>query len=161
MQGAGGVRLHVAHHVQHDRDGAQRAHDAADPQRVGDGLLEAEFLRNLEVGYGRRPVAADLDRVDHVARAFEGTFAVDTGGDLWCGADGCGDAACNHFGQFQPLFIDVVQRDFAVGEFGIGKNVAQQIAGKHGTAGADQGDFQWVIGHGYSPAKSVIGTVRR
>ena len=58
-------------HVEQHRDGAQAAHDAADAERVGDRLAQAEPLRHLEVGHGARLVAADLDHVDRVVGAVE------------------------------------------------------------------------------------------
>jgi hypothetical protein len=48
----------------------------------------------------------------------------------------------HHFSQMQAFFIDVMQSDFAIREFGIGQNVAQKIARKNGATCTDQGDFR-------------------
>ena len=53
---------------EHHRDRAQRAEDAADPERVADRLAQAVGGGDLEVEQRRR-VAADLDHVDHVVGA--------------------------------------------------------------------------------------------
>jgi hypothetical protein len=39
-------------------------HDAADAERVGDGLAQAELLGHLEIGDGAGLVAADLEADD-------------------------------------------------------------------------------------------------
>ena len=53
------------------RHRAEAAHDAADAERVGDGLAQAELLRHLEIGDGRRLVAADLEGDDDEIGAVE------------------------------------------------------------------------------------------
>ena len=68
-----------AHIVEQHRDRAQPAHDAADAERVGDRLAQAELLRDLEVDHGARLVAADLDHVDRVVGAVERGAAVGGG----------------------------------------------------------------------------------
>ena len=48
----------VARKVEHDRDRPQRPEDAADAECVGDGLAQAELLRDLEVDDGGGFIAA-------------------------------------------------------------------------------------------------------
>ena len=63
-----GVRrhlLHVAGEVEHHRNGAQGPEDAADAERVGDGLPQPVLLGHVEVDHRTRLVAAHLDGVDH------------------------------------------------------------------------------------------------
>ncbi len=63
--------LHRPPEIEHHRDGAQGAHDAADAQGVADRLAQTVALRDLEVDHRRRPVAADLDHVDRVVRSIQ------------------------------------------------------------------------------------------
>ena len=55
---------------EHVVGGAQRAEDAADPERVGDRLPQAVARRDLEVAQ-RRLVAADLHHVEHEVGAVD------------------------------------------------------------------------------------------
>ena len=72
QQRAGGRALRdLVGHLDHDRDRAQPAEDAADADRVGDRLAHAERRGDLEVGDGGL-VAAHLDLVDEVVGAVEG-----------------------------------------------------------------------------------------
>ena len=50
--------------VQQMRHGAEAAHDAADAERVGDGLAQAVLLRHFEIGDRAGLVAADLEGDD-------------------------------------------------------------------------------------------------
>ena len=68
--GVGAELGHVGGDALHHRDGAQRAEDAADAQRVADRLPQAVPARDLEVDQ-RGGIAADLDHVDHVIDAVE------------------------------------------------------------------------------------------
>ena len=137
----GAQRFHVAAHLQQHGDGAQAAHDAADAQRVGDGLAQPVALGYFEVDHGGRLVAADLDHADGVVCAVQCRAPV--GGRL--DGRGClqrlGDLARHDLGGVQPLRVDVEQADRGAGQFGEAEDVAQQVLGKHRTAGADEGDF--------------------
>ena len=53
------------------RHGAEAAHDAADAERVGDGLAQVVFLGHLEIDDGRGLVAADLEADDDEIGAVE------------------------------------------------------------------------------------------
>ena len=75
--GIGAQRLHVAADIQKDRDRAQPAHDAADSQRVGDGLAQAVLLRNLEIDHGARLVAGDLEHGNGVVGVRQRRAAIE------------------------------------------------------------------------------------
>ena len=131
-----------AHIVEQHRDGAQAAHDAADAERVGDGLAQAELLRDLEVGDGARLVAADLDHVDRVVGAVERGAAV--GGRRRSSArrvERVGDAAGDELRRLEPFGVDVEQRDLGVGELLVSEDVAEQVAREHRAARADERDL--------------------
>src|SRR5215468_9723641 len=49
--------LHLVAHFEQYRYGTQSAHDAADSERVRDGLPETKALGDFEIGHGTRPVA--------------------------------------------------------------------------------------------------------
>src|SRR5271169_6987903 len=61
-------REHVLTDRPEMRHGSKAAHDAADAQRIGDRLPEAEALGDLEMRYRAGSVAADLERRDHEIR---------------------------------------------------------------------------------------------
>ena len=60
----------------HHGDGTQTAHDAADAQRVGNGLTQAVLFGNLKVNNGARLVTANLNGVDDERGAAEGFLAI-------------------------------------------------------------------------------------
>ena len=112
QEGDIGTQLgHVATHVQEDRDGAQRAHDPADAERVGDGLAQTVLLRNLEVDHGAGFVAGDLEHRDGVVRAIERGATVERRLDGRMDAQRLSDAAGDDLRGAQPLRVDVMQRD--------------------------------------------------
>ena len=61
---------HLAPEREHVVGGAERAEDAADPERVRDRLAQTVPRRDLEVEQRRR-MASDLHHVDHVVGAVE------------------------------------------------------------------------------------------
>ncbi len=67
----GGLRTdfrHVFANPPQMRDGPQRAHDAARPQRIGDRLFQAMTLTNLKIGHGAGFIAANLKGDHHEIR---------------------------------------------------------------------------------------------
>jgi hypothetical protein len=80
-----GIDRHGIHILQHDgvradgqhvladlpqmRHGAKTAHDAADAERIGNGLAQAIFARHLEIGDRAGLVPADLEGDDDEIRA--------------------------------------------------------------------------------------------
>ena len=66
----GALAVHVLGDAEHHRDRAQRAEDAADPERVPDRLAQPMPEWDLEVE-DRRRVHPDLHHVDDVVRALE------------------------------------------------------------------------------------------
>jgi hypothetical protein len=139
--GVGADSLHVAAYVQQHGNRAQTAHDAADAQRVGDGLPQAVALGDLEVDDRRRPIAADLEHGDDVVRPVEGAAAVGGGLEgrsrLQRGRHPPGD----DLRRAQPLGVDVVQADRRTAQFGKAEDVTQQILGEDGAAGTDERDL--------------------
>ena len=142
-----------AHIVEQHRDRAQAAHDAADAERVGDRLAQAELLRDLEVGDRARLVAADLDHVDRVVGAVERGAPVGGRDDLGGRVERVGDPPGDELRRREPLGVDVEQRDLGAGELLVAEDVAEQVAGEHRAAGADERD----LGHG-SEATTAANT---
>ena len=138
--------LDVAHHLLHDGDRAQRAHDAADAQRIGDRLFDAILARDVEVDDGGRAVPTDLNRIDDVTRAFKGLAAVGGCRNRRRGTDRRGDPVRNHLGQCQTLFVDIVQGNLAPGQFRERENVPEQVTCEYDAAGADQRNFERSVG---------------
>ena len=133
--------LHDPGVFQQHRDGAQAPHDAADAEGVGDGLLQAVLLGDLEVDHGGGLVAAHLDHADGVVGALERLFRVGGGLDGWVDAEGLGDLACDDLGGAQAFGVDVEQHEVRVLQFRVGEDVADQVLGEHGAARADEGDL--------------------
>ena len=133
--------LHVAADAEQHRDRPQPAHDPADAERVGDRLAQPEPLGDLEVDDGRGPVAADLERRHDVVGPVERGAPVGRRLDLRPGPVRLHEAARHELGGAQALGVDVHQRERRrVGELGEAEDVADEVAGEHRRAGADEGD---------------------
>ncbi len=137
----GAELLHLGAHVEHHRDRPEAAHDPADPERVGDGLAQAELLRDFEVGDGRGLVATDLDHVDRVVSAVERGPPVGGRDDLRLRVECICDAAGDERGGLEPFGVDVEQRDLGVGELLVPEDVTEQVAREHSAARADEHDL--------------------
>jgi hypothetical protein len=131
-------------------DGAQPAHDAADAQRVGDGLAQAVLPGDLEVDHRARPVATDLKHRDSIVSTGQGGAAVQGSLDHRLDTQPGRQPLSHCQRAAQPLGIDIVQADGGIGQFRIAQDVAQQVLGEDRAAGADAGDF----GHGGAVAPS-------
>jgi hypothetical protein len=134
--GVGAQVRHVAGEGVQDGEGAQAPEDAADPDRVGDGLVETEAGRDLEVAHGRL-VHAHLDHVDDVVGAVERPPAIALGGDLGPRPHLVGGGLRDRLGCRQPLGIDVVQHHPGGGQLREGEHVAEKVAGEDDTARSD------------------------
>ena len=128
-------------HIGHHRDGAQRAHYAADAEGVGDGLAQAVLLGNLEVGDGGGPVSTDLEHPDSVIRAVQRGAPVEGGFDGGMHIQRLGHFVRDDLRRAQALRVDVVQADGDAGEFGEAEDVAEQILREDGASSAEEGDF--------------------
>ncbi len=134
------------------REGAQRAEDAADAEGVADGLAQPVAGRDLEVGTGGLP-HADLDDVDDEVRVGERRAPLGVGGDPGPGAvavppgalvrDELGGAARG----VEPFGVDVVQGDVRAAQLGEGQQVGQEPLREHDAARADEGDLGGGEGH--------------
>ena len=133
-------------HVAGDRlehgNGPQTAEDAADAERIGDGLPQAVALGHLEIGDGRRLVAADLHHQDDEIRALQRLPAVGRRldprpGQLERFADALGD----DLRGLEPLVVDVEQGDGQVGQTGACQHIAEDVLGKNRAAGADKANL--------------------
>src|SRR5439155_23703516 len=120
----------------------QAAHDAPDPDRVGDRLTEPVALRDLEVAQ-RRLVPTDLDLVDQVVGAVEGARAVRVCRDTVAGVQPSDDLARRALSVAEPLLVDVVQRELErAGELRIRTEVGQDVPRELDAARADDRDLR-------------------
>ena len=101
--------LHLGLHLQQHRHGSQAAHDAADAERVGDGLSKAELLGHLEVHDRRRLVTADLEHGDDMVRAIQRDASIGRGVDRRHRPDRRCGLAGDDLGGVEPLVVDVEQ----------------------------------------------------
>ena len=127
------------------RHGAEAAHDAADAERVGDGLAQAVFLRHLEIGDRAGLVAADLEGDDDEIGAVERLALVGIGLDRGRHAERRDQLAGDDLALFEPLRVDVHQRDRRAGQRRALQHVADDVLHEHGRAGADEGDLGIVL----------------
>jgi len=134
--------LHVTAEIDHDRDRPEPAHDAADPDRVADRLAQPEALRDLEVGHGRGPVAADLHHRDDVIGAVQCRSSFLRAFDPRAGAGCFDDPPCYDDRVVETLLVHVHQSDGrALSKLRVGQQVADQGLRKDRRAGADEGDL--------------------
>ena len=133
---------HLVGHLDHHGDRAETAHDAADPDRVGDRLPQPVAPRDLEVANGRL-VSPDLDLVDQVVGALEGGRAVRVCRDHVAGVQPSDDLVRRTLRVPQPLVVDVVQRELErPGELRVRTEVRQDVPCELHAAGADDRDLR-------------------
>ncbi len=94
--------LHVTAHVEHDRDGAQRAHDPSDTQRIADGLAQPVFLGDLEIDDRSGLVPADLKHPDGIVGPLERGASVQCRLDCGVCIECLSYAMCHHFRCAEP-----------------------------------------------------------
>ena len=144
-QGVRANLFHIPGEVQHHRDGAQGAEDAADAQGIGDGLAKAVALGHLKVDDRAGLIAAHLDGVDHIIGAAQGILALlhaQIGLDFGLAAVVAVDGLQHQFGLIQPLSVNIVQRDGGILQSRGHHTVAQHVFGKNRAASTHKGNFR-------------------
>lgn len=147
----GGVRADLAHIVADSpqvRDGAQRAHNASRPQRIGNGLLQAVALADCKIGDGTGLIAANLEGNDDKIGALQGGFPVAVATDFAVRAHGIHQLAHHDMRLFQPGFIDIHQRDMRRFQRRRWKT-SREYFDEHRRTGADKSNF-WGRHHALS-----------
>ncbi|HZP82196.1 MAG TPA: hypothetical protein VFB21_11195 [Chthonomonadaceae bacterium] len=83
-----------------------------------------------------------FDEVIHEAPDFvEGELGGGVGGDAGVGVEGLGDFAGDDLGGGEALRVSVPEGERAVGEFGEGEDVAEEVFGEGGASGSEEGDL--------------------
>ena len=141
------VRAHFFHvpcKILHDRDGAQRAHDPADPEGVADRLAQAVFFRDFKIDDCGGGVTSHLDGIDDERGPAQGSFAVfnaevtfDASVSSQCGAHGFQDRAA----LFEPCPVDVVQGKDAVAQDFAAHTVTDNISRENSASGTYKCDL--------------------
>jgi hypothetical protein len=152
-QRVGAELAHVLRDVEKHGHGAQAPHDAADAERVGDGLAQAVSLRDLEIGDGAGLVARHLDHDDDEVGARERLAPVGRRGDDGRDGERVGDLLRDDARRPEPLLVDVVKRDLAICEDIVEQDVADEVLHEDRAAGADQRDFRHLP---YSPQATIV-----
>ena len=141
-----GTFLHdVAGEILQHGNGAQCPEDAADAQRIADGLPQAEAPGHLKIRHRAGAVQADLDGVDHIFRTAKGLPAVlraQIGRDDRFAAHVAPQRFQHPPAVLQPDGVDVVQGKFAVLQRIIEHTVADHILHKNAGTGAHEYDFR-------------------
>jgi hypothetical protein len=140
---AGAQFLAVAQHVQPDRRGAQRLHQAAGADGVANALRHAVLERNVVVEPDRVD-AGDFDAVDDVVGPRQGLTAVGRGFDgPATTADGGRDLADQAVCEVEAMGVGVDQAELAARDAGGQHDVRAEGLAKP-AAGAEEADG----GHG-------------
>jgi len=102
--------------VQHYGDGAQRPKDAADAQRIGNGLAQAVLFGDLKIDHRGRLITTHLDRIHHIVRLAKGRLRILGQIGLHGGLrpERAVDIAHHHLGYVQPIWIDIDQGDLRI-----------------------------------------------
>ena len=135
---------HVSGKIVHHGDGAQGAHDAADAQRIADGLAKAVLLGHFKVDNGAGIVQTHLNGVDHETGAAQGFLAVlhaQMLGDAGMAALGLVHGGDDFKALFQPGRVDVIQGVFPILQRVRAHAVAQHVAHEDRAASAHKGDL--------------------
>ena len=146
--GVGADLVHIVAEGLHNGNGTEGAHDAADAEGIGDGLTEAVLLGDLKIDNGAGIVAADLNGVDHELGTAEGLLAVldaEMGGNLSVAAYGIDHAVQDALALLQTLGVDVVESKLGITKSLGAEAVADDVAGKDGTACAHKGNFHSIF----------------
>ncbi|MNN82156.1 hypothetical protein D3C81_1990600 [compost metagenome] len=64
------------------RDGAQRAHNAARPQRIGNGLFQTMTFTHVKISDGTRLIAANLEGDNHKIGILQRRFPIGMAGNV-------------------------------------------------------------------------------
>ena len=143
QQGGVGADLHhVLRHIPKHRHRAQAAHDAANAQRVGDGLAQAVLFGDFEIGHRTGFIAADLKGGDNEIRALQRHAAVGVGRDGCSGPDRADHGAGHRLAFGQTHRVDIHQREMTVGQRGRQQGVAHDILHEDRGARSDKGNFR-------------------
>ena len=137
--------LHVMGKVHHHGNGAQSTENAADAQRIGDGLPQTVLLRHLKIRYGAGLVQAHLDGVHHIIRTAKRRLAVFYAAvffDIGFVAKVVVDGSEHEIAFFQPLRVNVVERNGAFSQRRRYHAVTQNIFGKNGRTGTHESNFR-------------------
>ena len=133
-QGVRAYLFHVPGKILHHRDRPKGPHDAADAQRVGDGLAQAVFFRDLEVDDRGGVVASDLDRVDDEGRAAKRRFSVldaKIALDPAVSAKDFPHSFEDRPALLEPFTVNIVQSELAVAQGFTAHAVADDVPGKY------------------------------
>ena len=133
--------LHVAAEREQDRNRAKPAHDAADAERVGDRLPQAELLRYLEVDDCSRPVTADLEHRHDVVRSVDRLALVERRPDPGLRPELLHETTGDDVRGLEAVLVDVHEDELRrVAQRRVGEDVRHQVLREHGRAGPDESD---------------------
>jgi hypothetical protein len=128
----------------------QAAHDAADAQRVGDGLAQPVFLRHFEVRDRGGLVATNLECDDDEIGALQRLSLIGVGFDLRRNPQRLRQLAGDDLALLEALRVDVHQRNRRVRQRRALQGVADDVLHEHRGARADEGDLG-LSGHARMP----------
>src|SRR5215216_7682073 len=133
---------HLACQVEHEGYRSQAPEDSTDTHRIGDRLLQAVLLRDLEVEEGRL-VHPDLDHVHYEIGPLERRPPVEMLLHFRTCAELIRGPAGHHAGGLEALGIYVVQGDGGPVQLGEAQGVGQEVLGKDDAPRANKGYLQF------------------
>ena len=117
-QGVGANLLHISCKFFQHRNGAESPHNASDSQCIGNSLSQTVFLGNFKIRNSTGVVSAHLNGIYHKIRIPQSLFSVFR---AQIRLNHCPvfvyiviNGAQNNPGILQPLFINVIQSNFAL-----------------------------------------------
>ena len=122
-RGGGGHLANILAEGQHLRDIALPVHDAAGAERIADALINPVFERDVDIE-GEGVESADPRGVEHIVGPLQGAAPI--GRDPEGGGQSIGlDIASGQLGDhIEVVLVDIVEGEFAVGQFGHRENIA-------------------------------------
>ena len=136
--------LHIPGKVLHDRNRAQRPHDAADAQGIADGLPQTVFFRHFKVDDCAWIIEANLNGVNHkvrVPKRFLSVFDTQPAFNFAVVTLGVAHGFQDGFALFQARPVNIVKGKRAIPQRFCTQTIPDNIPGKNGTSGSHKRDF--------------------
>ena len=128
---------HIFGNVQQNRHSPQAAHNAAQPQRIANGLAQTVFFGNIEINARRRFIAAHLQHGDNNIGVLQGGAPVKRRCKCRMRGGGFGNALSHNLRCRQSRRVNIMQRDMGVFQPRLQQNISHNVFHKHCAAGSD------------------------
>lgn len=131
----------VAAEVEEDGDASLGIHDSAGTEGVADALIHSVGEGDVDVVFECLE-STDSDEAEDVFGTFERTFSVEVTLDLGGQSAGFNVSLNQLVDHAEVVFVDVVEGDGYISEFGNAENVTEHRTGEPDGAGSEDGNFE-------------------